>query len=387
MHRRRGTSDTAATLRAHFSDSGFTPAQAEMVGVSARRLALATDAGTISRLRRGLYIAVQSPASRGVDSAQDVRVQSSDVASEDTYLAVASHRVNEFRQRGIPAAAGDETAASVWQLPRGAGTVPTICVPRGSPVYVGTRHGVRIREADIDDFRRDGTPTDRAEARHVVMFRGQFVTSALVTARDISRHLPRYQAVALFGMAQRRHAEWLLAGDERMDPGDLTEALADPGLRADVSRELCQLLQGSTRRLQWCASADPRPETYLEAISWGRFTGWGLGDMRPQAWVRGASGRCYRVDVLIDGIAGEADGAVKYSRDNVLWKEKLRQEDIENGGTPVVRWTYAEAEHRPDLLRERWRRALRRPAASRPTVIHAKGAVDVDNGRCADRRG
>jgi hypothetical protein len=283
--------------------------------------------------------------------------------SEDMHLAVAVHRVSELRQRGIAAAVGDETAAAAWQLPHTTLTVATIRVPRGSPVYVGLRHGIHVRASDADDFGPAGAPTGRAGVDNVVAFRGHFITSALATARDICRGLPRYQAVALLGMAQRRHAEWLLAGDARMDPGDLTRELADPGLRADLSTQMIDLLKGSARRQHWCASADPRPETYLEAISWGRFTGWKLGDMTPQAWVRGASGRWYRVDVLINGIAGEADGAVKYTRQDVLWKEKLRQEDMENGGTPVVRWTYSEAEHTPHVLRERWRCALRRHAA------------------------
>lgn len=69
------------------------------------------------------------------------------------------------------------------------------------------------------------------------------------------------------------------------------------------------------------------------------------------SWVRGASGRLYRDDVLIGGIAGEADGAVKYGAEDALWKEKQRQEDIEEGGTRVVRWTFADAEHHPARLR------------------------------------
>jgi hypothetical protein len=200
-------------------------------------------------------------------------------------------------------------------------------------------------------------------AEDVVTFRSVPVTSPLATARDLCRGLPQYKAIALFGLAMRRHAEWLIAGDDRMDPGDLTQALTDVQWRAELAEGMRRMLAASPRRWPWCASADPRPETYLEGISWGRFTGWNLGDMTPQAWVQGASGRRYRVDVLIDGIAGEADGAVKYASADSLWKEKRRQEDIEQGGTPVVRWTFAEAEYHPAELRERWRRALSRHAA------------------------
>jgi hypothetical protein len=338
MHRRRGTSETAAALFAHFGESVFTLAQAEEAGVSARRLGLATEAGVVLRLRRGLYRVGNAKMSG------DARTQDPGAGQ----LEIAGHLVREFRERGVDAALGDEIAASAWHLPHGHLTGPTIRVPRGSSARRGTRHGVRVREGDPDD---------------VVTFRGQFVTSPLATARDICRDLPRHQAVGLFGLAQRRHAEWLIAGDERMEPGELTTALADADLRAQLGEAMRRMLADSTRRQHWCDSADPRPETYLEGISWGRLTAWRLGDMTPQVWVRGASGRSYRVDVLIDGIAGEADGAVKYASRDALWKEKLRQEDIENGGTAVVRWTFAEAEHRPHVLLARWRNALGRLAA------------------------
>lgn len=373
MHRRRGSADTAASLRALFGDSAFTTAQAEHQGISARRLALAVDAGSIRRLRRGLYIASSARSSAETDRGGSPRppshtdlanVTPSTVADPDDQLAVAHHRVDELRGRGIAAAVGDETAASAWALPHRGLTVPTIRVPRGSRVYLGMRHGLRIREAVAHEVGRGAVPMDRSGTGDIVTFRGMSLTSPLATARDISHGLPRYQAVALFGLAQRRHAEWLLAGDELMDPGDLTQALADPELRRYLGQTLHDMLSGSIRRQHWCSTADPRPETYLEAISWGRLTGWSLGTMTPQAWVRGASGRHYRVDVLIDGIAGEADGAVKYRAGDTLWKEKLRQEDIENGGTPVVRWTFAEAEYRPAVLLERWRRALRRHEAA-----------------------
>jgi len=350
MHRRSGTANTAAALRGQFGTSTFTTAQAESIGVSARRLGIAQEAGLVTRMRRGLYV-ITTPGTTtpgtttpGITSSGILTPAEADA----DHRALAHHLVSEFRGRGIAAAMGDETAASVWQLPHGPLVIPSLRVSRGSGAHIGVRHGVRVREGDTGDF---------------VSFRGQIVTSPLATARDISRGLPRHQAVALFGLAQRRHAEWLLGGDECLDVGDLTQALADAQWRTELSQDMRRMLHDSARRQQWNASADPRPETYLEGISWGRFTGWRLGDMKPQEWVQGASGRRYRVDVLIDGVAGEADGAVKYGSRESLWKEKLRQEDIENGGTPVVRWTYAEAEHRPGLLRRRWRNALHRHAA------------------------
>ena len=337
MHHGRGAADTAASLSAHFAGAAFTVAQAEERGISARRVTLAADARMLVRVRRGLYLVGDPDA-----------LEQSDCARADARLAVAQHRVEQLRDSGIPAALAEETSAAIWGLPHDPGPPSTLLIPRGTTAHLGTRYGIRLREGDLRD---------------TVTFRGMTLTSPLATARDICRGLPRYKAVALFGLAVRRHAEWLLAGDDRMDPGDLTQALADAEWRADLAEEMRGMLAASPRRLPWCASADPRPETYLEGISWGRFTGWKLGDMRPQAWVRGASGRLYRVDVLIDGVAGEADGAIKYGAPDALWKEKRRQEDIEEGGTRVVRWTYADAEHHPDRLLQRWRRALAHRAA------------------------
>ena len=56
---------------------------------------------------------------------------------------------------------------------------------------------------------------------------------------------------------------------------------------------------------------------------------------------------------------GEVDGRVKYvdplhaHRDAVLVEEKRRQSRIEDAGFVVVRWTAAEAMHRPEAVLER----------------------------------
>jgi len=244
MHRRRGTSDTAGDLREHFGASEFTTAQAEQVGVSARRLATAADAGVILRLRRGLYVVPDQPA----DS-----IASEGLVVVEASVVVARHRAAQLQGRGIAASVSDESAASTWGLPHLAAAAPSLRVPEGAAVHLGTRHGVRIRHGNADD---------------VVVFNDVPLTSPLATARDICRGLPRYKAVALFGLAQRRQAEWLLAGDDRLEAGDLTQALADADLRTHLSQDMHRLLSGSLRHQRWNASADPRPETYLEAISW-----------------------------------------------------------------------------------------------------------------------
>lgn len=48
-------------------------------------------------------------------------------------------------------------------------------------------------------------------------------------------------------------------------------------------------------------------------------------------------------------VIGECDGALKYSQPDALYREKLRQEALEQTGWRVIRWGYA------DILRHRGR--------------------------------
>ncbi|HEU5033828.1 MAG TPA: DUF559 domain-containing protein, partial [Mycobacteriales bacterium] len=70
----------------------------------------------------------------------------------------------------------------------------------------------------------------------------------------------------------------------------------------------------------------------------------------------------YRVDFLWDGVVGEADGAKKYDGSNPgsLLAEKRRQESLEEMGFIVVRWSWDDIVHRPELTAARIRRALAR---------------------------
>lgn len=69
-----------------------------------------------------------------------------------------------------------------------------------------------------------------------------------------------------------------------------------------------------------------------------------------------------RVDFYWDcGVVGEADGRSKYDDRDVLIREKLRQEELENAGLVVVRWTWSDLAT-PSLL-PRLQRAFERAAA------------------------
>jgi hypothetical protein len=108
-------------------------------------------------------------------------------------------------------------------------------------------------------------------------------------------------------------------------------------------------------------AADGRLESPLESVVRGRLLLLGLPMPEPQVWLADDAGTIGRVDFLWRGprVVGEADGRLKY-RANELWREKLRQERLEDAGFSVVRWTWAQA-HAPDeQFRRRVLRALDR---------------------------
>ena len=61
-----------------------------------------------------------------------------------------------------------------------------------------------------------------------------------------------------------------------------------------------------------------------------------------------------RVDFYWDefGVVGEVDGKIKYDDqpESVLWREKRRQERLEDTGLVVVRWGRAELDVLPRLV-------------------------------------
>ena len=76
--------------------------------------------------------------------------------------------------------------------------------------------------------------------------------------------------------------------------------------------------------------------------------------------------------IWIDCDVLEADGAVKYNdrpdADTIVTLEKERERLLRRAGFGVVRYTFADAVNRPDIIVERARQAaLLRPAGPAPT--------------------
>jgi hypothetical protein len=120
--------------------------------------------------------------------------------------------------------------------------------------------------------------------------------------------------------------------------------------------------------------ADERAASPLESISRLAFADFGLPPPEPQVtlvWDEWGNPK-----IIVDfywpdfGVVGEADGLLKYDdldepRANPLRAEKLRQEELENLGYIVVRWTWDDIWRRPEWVVARLRRAFREGSRQR----------------------
>jgi very-short-patch-repair endonuclease len=209
----------------------------------------------------------------------------------------------------------------------------------------------------------------------VIEWRGLPVTRPLRTGLDLARRHGRTRASALVPLCGGVRMEIALRSG-LVDPGNdlavpsghaLTNMARWLPERDDVMtllRDLVSRVNAHGMRWVWHVLPDVEPlvETVLEALAWAHLTESRLPRPLPQEWVRGASGRNYRVDFLIgDRVILEADGAVKYA-DQTPWQEKQRQSDIEAAGYWVVRCTWEELMYRPHEVLVRIARALQRAA-------------------------
>lgn len=372
---------TAALLRAAFGPATFTTTAAEAAGVPRHRLHSATRAGVVVRLRQGAY---RLPPERDLGSrgpriaagddmtrpSGDDMARPSGATVEGRHLALSTadelrlrDRLQRFHSDGVPASIGERTAArlcdvDLWGVPTE--RYPIIAAPRGS-ARRGACGGVTIIERDVAPRHR--TTTGGPHPLPIV----DPLEAALQVAAMPRIEMAARVAVVISGMRRQ------LAHSEQLTGPEVEARLSSYFSEPRVCRAL--LLQAHHRAatidvqhrrtlLEAVSRTDPRIETVLESISWNTFIDAALDLPTPQVAIVGASGRCWRVDFLFgDRVVGECDGAVKYGNADALWREKKRQEDLEQAGYIVVRWTWEEIMHRPWEVVERIRRALARAAA------------------------
>lgn len=330
MGQHRSTSILLSLLHETFGNRPFTAEQLRKEGFDLGRVQRLAGRGLLTRLHQGVYCAV--PAMAG--GAALVEAQ--------TFIA----------RHGVVAVVGGAAAADIWGIEHDLGDT-VLWVPGNGGLRRGRRGEIVIREGHV--------PVDDR-----VVIDGTTVTTPLRTGVDISCGLAQpWQILWALVQGLRREAEWLVSGTTltRLTDSHLAQLLDDKGLRSCLAERLmaigdCHRGRGiaGVKRQMHCA--DARLESPLEIRSWLEFRRRRLPLPQPQAQVRGASGRGYRADFRWGRVIGEADGAVKYTTAEQLWAEKLRQEDLEQAGFVVVRWTWAEIVHQPKRVIARISRAL-----------------------------
>ena len=186
---------------------------------------------------------------------------------------------------------------------------------------------------------------------------GLAVTDPARTVIDLARTVPFEQAVVIADAALR-------AG------------LTTP---AELAREAGQAVgrTGARRARAVVAFADARAESVGESRSRVAMHLAGLPAPELQVVIRDDAVRqVARTDFGYPDlrVAGEFDGKVKYGRllrpgqsaGDAVFEEKRREDAIRDAGWIVIRWIWQELSH-PELIIERWHRALARAARwSRP---------------------
>lgn len=309
-------------------DRGSSVSRAEMLrwGTPAADLRRYLRSGLLVRTRRGLY----ALPLREFDDHWD-RLRSQHLQAAAAYSAPAS--VLAFRTGSM---ALELPVASIPERPE------LIRRPGSSrPSGAVTRH----RRLRVD------------EIRHCA---GLFVTSKSRLAVDLALELRAPEALVTIDAVLRAGA-------------DVAQLLASLHARGPVRH--------SRRAQQTLGWADPYSESPLE--SWGRGELLLHGVPRPECNLElRFGGREIRPDMLWLplGIAAEADGRGKYDDHDALWREKRRQEWMENTlGLSVLRFTYTEVRENPAELASRWFRLADRKIAD-PWVWPAGLEVKVREG-------
>jgi very-short-patch-repair endonuclease len=330
MH--RSSSMLLDQLRETFAGQPFTVAQLKEQGFDLGRVQRLALRGGLARLHQGVYCAI--PA-----------------AIDDAVLVEARAFI---ARHGVAAVMGGAAAADMWGMDRSSDQT-VLWVPPDGGLRRGRRGGVVIREGRLPE-------SDCA------VIDGVLVTTPLRTGVDLSCGWDQpWQILWALIQGLRREAEWLMSGLAltRLTGSDLAQTLEGHALRSCLIDRLVDIgavhrgrgIARVRRQLQY---ADARLESPLEIRSWLEFHRLRLPLPQLQAAVQGDSGRWYRADFRWGSLIGEADGALKYTTAEQLWAEKRRQEDLEQAGFTVVRWSWAQIVHEPREVMARITRALRK---------------------------
>lgn len=224
----------------------------------------------------------------------------------------------------------------------------------GLPVWesaLGSVHLTRTRTGGGKRRRLVEVHTSSLAASDVVTLDGVAVTSLARTVADLGRCLPFEQAVAAGDQALR---QGLQAGDLQQV---LVRARGWPGV--SQARRMAGFLDAASESAGESVSRVRIQEAQLPAPAL-QFDVLGL-----HGELVGRSDFCWEEQRTL----GEFDGKIKYGRllapgqtvEEVVYREKLRQDALNDLGWTVVRWVWADL-YRRGVIADRLRRAFVRRA-------------------------
>ena len=294
----------------------FTAGDARAAGYGPRQVREQLDAGRWVSLRRGVYC---TAVRRGYALTEARFTHELDVLAAQ--LAVRR-----------PSVASGWSAACLHGLPLPlsmAAYPPTVTLTTsigraGSPIS-----GVCLHTGPLDD--------------QVVLVSGIRTTSPDRTAVDTARWADRLgDAVAVCDAVLRR--------------GDVTKYQLDALLARFRS------WPGVARARRAIELADPRAESPLESHSRVMFAEQDLPAPESQVEIVEGDRVIARVDFLWREMStiGEADGRLKYSIGEAVYREKRREDRLRELGFEVVRWDFSDLRFNPRAAADRIRAAFRR---------------------------
>jgi hypothetical protein len=171
-------------------------------------------------------------------------------------------------------------------------------------------------------------------------------TDLIDTAVTVAAELPLPQALMVTDDVARRIADT----KDRL-------VLASEECRNQVRRRLTLTADSSALLL-----ANPAAESPAESFYRGHMILAGFPEPRCGVALRGASGRRYFADLVLDGLVIEVDGALKYRTVDDLREEKRREDDLRAMGHPFHRVPADDLFADPDTEMSRLRSARGRLA-------------------------
>ena len=288
-----------------------THAQARRAGVPAGQLAPRGAGRRFTRIRAGAYA-----PSDAYEVADDL---------ERLVLAVAAERL----VTGVDLVAVGATAAMLHGL-------PLLGHPPERP---------RLAERKQDRPRHHGASTT-LRPDEVVEVHGVPVTTLQRTSVDVAR--------------ARRHLAGVMAMDAVLARAVPHEALV-------CAAAACARWPGARHARRAAELADGRAESPLESLGRVRFAEHDLPPCELQVVLGDRYGPIARVDHYWPEhrTVAEADGALKYATPADLFAEKRREDRLREAGFEVVRYTWDDVLHHPELVVARLMQAFARAAHRR----------------------